>query len=412
MTGPRQTAPAKADLCAKCGACSVVCPVFQVSGRESASPRGRVHLLDKLAAAQASTPLADILSQCLLCGACKDACPRGIDVPALILTAREQLPFLAGGHPWLKLLTRKVLANPALLGAAALIDRKVLQRLPPTSGMRLRCGLFGQTKTAALPPSKPQPVAQAKGGTPAAMAYFAGCQATFLEPDIGRAVDRLAARVLGSATYQPQGQTCCGLASRTAGALPEARRLAQSNIAAFADNDLPILTSCASCFSHLARYPELFPTDDPWRAKAEAFSERVREFSCFMNNALPLATKSPIKPPGQAKKVFYHDPCHLRFGLGITAEPRQLLARLPGITLTELPDTPRCCGQGGLFHLSYPNLADQIGQRLRNSFAALNADLVTTTCSGCLLQWQRLSKATAQPTEVLHLAVLLERYLP
>ena len=407
MTGPRQTAPAKADLCAKCGACSVVCPVFQVSGRESASPRGRVHLLTKLAAARASTALADIISQCLLCGACKATCPRGVDIPGLILMARADLPFLAGGHPFVKLLARKVLAHPALLAATALIDRQVLRRLPATSGLRLRFGLFGQEApaAAALPALRPPTAA------PATVAYFTGCQATHLDPGISQAVDRLAARLLGNATYQPQGQTCCGLASHSAGAGAEARRLAQTNIPAFADNDLPILTSCASCYAHLTRYPELFETGDPWRAKAEAFSERVREFSSFINNALPPSASNPGTPPGQTKKVFYHDPCHLRFGPKITAEPRQLLARLPGVTLTELAGPPQCCGQGGLFHLAYPDLADAIGQRLLDAFATLNADLVTSTCSGCLLQWQRLT-SVGRPTEVLHLAILLDRYLP
>ncbi|OIP47952.1 MAG: hypothetical protein AUK28_05580 [Desulfobacterales bacterium CG2_30_60_27] len=415
LTGPHTAAFDQPGLCAKCGACSVVCPVFQITGRESASPRGRIHLLTKLSAARASTALADILCQCLLCGACKATCPRGVDIAGLILAAREELPTLAGGHPFLKLLARKVLANPALLAGAALADRQIWQRLPSASGLRLRLGLLGQATpcTADLPAPQPrQPVAKAKGAGPATVAYFAGCQATYLDPDISRAVDRLTTRLLGGATKQPPGQTCCGLASHSAGALKEARRLARANITAFAGNSLPILTSCASCHAHLIRYPELFSTDDPWRLQAEEFSGRLREFSSFFCAALPPATTSPPTPPVPAIRVFYHDPCHLRFGPTITAEPRQLLARLPGITLTGLPGGPQCCGEGGLFHLAYPDLADRIGQRLLTSFAALNADLVTTTCSGCLLQWRRLTRAAGRPVEVLHLAVLLDRCLP
>jgi glycolate oxidase iron-sulfur subunit len=363
--------------------------------------------------------LADILSQCLLCGACKATCPRGVDIPGLILTARTDLPTLAGGHPFLKLLARKVLANPALLPGlartAALVDREVVQRLPADSGLRLRLGLLCQAAppaTAMPASSRPQKAAKTDDLKPAAVAYFAGCQASHLDPGIAHAVNRLTTRLLGSATLQPPGQTCCGLASHSAGASKEARRLARANIEAFADNVLPILTSCASCYAHLMSYPELFSKDDPWRLRAEEFSGRVREFSTLINVALPPAITKPSNSPAPAKRVFYHDPCHLRFDPKITAEPRQLLARLPGVTIAELPGGPQCCGQGGLFHLSYPNLAAEIGQRLLTSFAATNADLVTSTCSGCLLQWQRLTKTAGPPVEVLHLAVLVDRSLP
>ena len=77
--------------CAKCGACTVVCPVFQAGGRESLSARGRLHLLARLDPAQASAAYAEILTQCLLCGACRAVCSRGLDPPARFIAAREQL---------------------------------------------------------------------------------------------------------------------------------------------------------------------------------------------------------------------------------------------------------------------------------------------------------------------------------
>ncbi len=406
------------DRCAKCGACTVVCPIFQVTGRESLSPRGRVHLLKKLSVKDASPALVDILSQCLLCGACLDVCPRQVDIPAQIIKARQELPAMSGGHPFHKLLIQKLLARPILLAGTVktkkFIDKNVLDRLPPESGLRLRLGIFGRPLTVPTePPQLSQntpPTTKPSATDKAATAYFAGCHALYLDPDIGQTVTRLSSHLADGLT-RPKNQTCCGLAAFSAGNQEEARCLAQKNIQAFADNDLPILTSCGSCFDHLANYPRLFPANDPWHSKAQSFARRLGEFSSIFNKILAEKTARLSGTNLPPQRIFYHDPCHLRFGPGITAEPRDLLSRLPGVTLVELPGGPQCCGQGGLFNIAHPELSHKISRRLIEHFESLNADVVTTTCSGCLLQWQHLKSTFNLDLEVIHLALFLARFL-
>lgn len=395
--------------CAKCGACTVVCPVFQATGRESLSARGRLHLLEHLDPAQASAAYAEILSQCLLCGACRSVCARGLDPPARFLAGRERLEKTAGSQVLLRTITRKALAHPALLATIAGLGRALLDRLPADSGLRLRLGLPQAATTLA--PALSETSGETAAPPAGALAFFPGCYATHLHREIGTATERIAVAFTGNPLLRPTQQCCCGLAAENSGDPGTARRLAQQNILAFAENTLPILTSCASCYSQLRRYPELFADDPEWREKAEAFADRLLEFSTFVAKAMAAEPAFRFAAPATPRTVIYHDPCHLRFHARITDPPREILRSIPGLRLAELPNSPQCCGQGGLFHLAQPELAEKIRGRLLNQLAQATPDLVTTTCSGCLIHIrQGLGHGSAQP-EVLHLALLLAELL-
>jgi len=397
-----------ASQCAKCGACTVVCPVFQASdGRESLSARGRLHLLERLDPAQASAAYAEILSQCLLCGACRSVCSRGLDPPARFIAARKRLEKTAGCQVLLRAIARKALANPALLATIASLGRPLLDRLPADSGLRLRLGLppEGPTASPILP--------ETPGGksAPPVLAFFPGCYATHLHREIGAATERIAARFTGNSPLLPQQQCCCGLAAENAGDISTARRLARQNILAFAGNTLPILTSCASCYSQLRRYPELLADDPEWQGRAQTFADRLLEFSTFVTQAMEADTAFRFVDSSKARTIFYHDPCHLRFPAQITNPPRKILRAIPGLRLAELPNGPQCCGQGGLFHLAQPELAKKIRSSLLNRIKQAAPDTVTTTCSGCLIHIQQgLGRDPASP-EVRHLAILLAELL-
>ncbi len=393
--------------CAKCGACTVVCPVFQATGRESLSARGRLHLLERLDPAQASDAYAEILSQCLLCGACRAVCSRGLDPPARFIAARQQLEKTAGGQVLLRAITRKALSNPTLLTTIASLGRPLLDRLPADSGLRLRLGL-PQARNILTPALPETPKGKS---APPTLAYFPGCYATHLHRKIGEATERIATAFTGNPPLSPKQQSCCGLAAENGGDTSTAKRLAKQNINAFAGNSLPILTSCASCYSQLRRYPELLANDPKWQAKAQAFADRLLEFSTFVTQAMEADPAFRFASQPTPRTVFYHDPCHLRFPSQITTPPRKILRTIPGLSLTELPNGPQCCGQGGLFHLAQPELAKNIRGRLLNQVKQTTPDLVTTTCSGCLIHIQQgLGDEPARP-EVRHLAILLAELL-
>ncbi len=141
--------------------------------------------------------------------------------------------------------------------------------------------------------------------------------------------------------------------------------------------------------------------------RANRLVERMVELSCFLVGRLPDLTQENSKPEKQ--RVFYHDPCHLRFSTKIMAEPRQLLRAFPEIELLELPDGPQCCGQGGLFHIGSPLLSTGIRDSLAGKVFELQPDIITTSCSGCLMQWKTATHAAGKKIRVEHLAeVVLE----
>ncbi len=409
--------------CAKCGACAAVCPVYAVTGRESLTARGKIHLLQSLPEKERTAVYGDILSSCLLCGACQDVCPAGLQPPARIIAARRQLSRKTGKRVFLNYLARQAVSHPAwlstLLAGGSAVNALFATRLPEKSGLRLKLAaldLGARRPPAAAYMATRRPAIGGSAGVMPQYAYFVGCLANYFYPEIGAATEtlltgRLFGESRGAPPFVPQEQACCGQALLAAGDLDEARRLARINIAAFETTELPILTSCASCYHQLLHYPDLFPAESVWRQRAVKFAGRLREFSTLFDEVCAVHGRSFFSETAGGKRVFYHDPCHLRFGVHVTEPPRRLLAGLPGLDLVELPHGPQCCGHGGLFSLAHPGLAARISERLLQDFSLLTVDLVTTTCSGCLLQWQQNLATGHSRTQVKHLAVLLAECL-
>ncbi|MEW6072821.1 MAG: 4Fe-4S dicluster domain-containing protein, partial [Planctomycetota bacterium] len=82
---PRADAAALVDYaksldCIRCGLCLQTCPTFRLTGVESASPRGRIHLMRALAEGriEADPVFAEEMDFCLLCRRCESVCPAGV----------------------------------------------------------------------------------------------------------------------------------------------------------------------------------------------------------------------------------------------------------------------------------------------------------------------------------------------
>ena len=70
--------------CIHCGLCLRTCPTYQLSGRESASPRGRIHMMRAIAE-ERLTPTPEVreeLDFCLVCRHCESVCPAGVEFGA------------------------------------------------------------------------------------------------------------------------------------------------------------------------------------------------------------------------------------------------------------------------------------------------------------------------------------------
>lgn len=405
------------NACAKCGACSVVCPVYRVTGQEAHTARGKLHLALSCELPATGPVFEEIFSRCLLCGACAAVCPRGIDICGVVVRARAAFPAVSGPHGYAKFLARKALGHPETLASLRVLGRAgaqlFLRHLPEDSGLRLRLALFREDEKTRRPRQELAAVSSIPGQKEG-LICFPGCTAHFLFPEILASCTGLAAGA-GYLLSVPEGLSCCGLAAFSAGDEREARRCARVNIAVLEQlGSGPILVPCASCYVHLYRYRELFAEDPGWRIRAEAIRARLVELCSWLDGWLAPASREEGRRADAEKKirVFYHDPCHFRHGpeeCRIIAQPRRILAARPSLALLELPDGPQCCGQGGLFHISAPEISAMICDALAFKVLALAPDVVTTTCSGCLMQWRVAVEAAgvAGRVRVVHLAELL-----
>ncbi|MCG6861960.1 MAG: 4Fe-4S dicluster domain-containing protein, partial [Chromatiaceae bacterium] len=79
-----------ADRCVKCGLCLPHCPTYAVKADEGESPRGRIALIEGLAAGKLvqSPRLWAHLQSCLECRACEAACPSLVAFGSLMDDAR------------------------------------------------------------------------------------------------------------------------------------------------------------------------------------------------------------------------------------------------------------------------------------------------------------------------------------
>ena len=395
------------SACAKCGACSAVCPVYRTSGRESHTARGKLHLLDIFGLAESSSLFVDIFSACLLCGACSAVCPRQIDVCGELVTARNSFSVLAGPHAYEKYFARKLLDYPGSLTGLRVLGRtgkKLLGKsLPQSSGLRLRLAMFEEDALAV--PAGKQSLPPATDTTQ--LSWFPGCASRYLFPDILTSCRSVLADASFSLDF-PDALACCGLADWAAGDLEGARKSGRRNIEVLEATEGPIMVSCASCFAHLKKYPKIFAEHSEWHGRAGQMAARLVELTDFLESRGEYQ-KTVQERKDKKLRVFYHDPCHMRHGSVTVDKAREQLQRTDRTELLELPDGPRCCGQGGLFHVAHPEISIRIRDQLVQDVLVLQPDVVTSTCSGCLMQWQQGLTAAGSDVKVLHLAQLLER---
>lgn len=408
------------DKCVSCGRCLGVCPVYQLTGHEGSVARGKLALLK----AELDGPedlhrrMKDLLSHCLLCGACSENCASGVKGDEIIQTGRA-MALQGGGLNRLKsLLTRDILARG--LGAKAALKAKslFLKNVPPESGLHFRFpvpglgegrwlpGLAEKSFLEDIPDLSTNQGEAANQGKGPRIALFVGCVANFMRPQSARAaIDLLHAA--GASVVVPTQQVCCGKPALGAGDLETARYLARKNMSVFNPDDFDFMaTYCGTCSSQLKEYGA-FLEDDKDKAQAAKLNGKVRDFTELLVNELNFKPDLSTGRTFEPLKVMYHDPCHLRRKQGIFKEPRQLIKDLPGVELVGEKEPAVCCGYGGIFNLWHYDKSQKLFQKRSESITPHQPDILTTNCSGCWLQFEDQTRRFEAPFRVMPLVELI-----
>ncbi len=403
--------------CVHCGLCTASCPTYVELGDENDSPRGRIYLMRAVTDGrlEMSQPVRRHLELCLDCRACETACPSGVQYGKLIEPFRAAMEQSGQGqqktadwfHRWV---LYGLFPHPkrlrAALWPARIAQRLRLDRLLLASGVwKLLPRRLGRLVTLLPPLERRSPalpdVLPAKGRRRARVALFLGCVGDVMF----RQTHWATARVLqenGCDVLVPRGQVCCGAIHLHSGSAEPARELADANVAALHAGDVDaVIVNVAGCGSMLKDYGHHWH-DDGTEGRRQ-LADKVRDASEFLDELGLVPPNGPIPVT-----ATYHDACHLVHAQKVRDAPRNLLRRIPGLKLVELPESELCCGAAGTYNLTEPEMADRLSRRKLDNIVGTGARVVVTGNAGCTLQIVREARLRGERLKIIHPMDLLD----
>jgi glycolate oxidase iron-sulfur subunit len=404
------------SACVHCGMCLPTCPTYRMTGQEASSPRGRLWLMR--AVSEGNLDLLDPefdeqMFQCLNCRACEAVCPSGVQYGPLVEASRAQLEQHRK-RPLRERVVRKVaLSMPfedirrirASVKLLRLYQRSGLNRLVRRAGILKLLRL--ETLEAMLPEIAEPPLVSGTESWAAAtqnsrVNLFNGCVMSTVFSNVNRATGRVMAHN-GIGCGVPAGQQCCGALHVHSGMMDEARKLARQNIDAFETNGDAIIVTAAGCGAALKEYEYLLKDDTAYAERAKAFSHRVKDVTEYL-------AAQDLVPPTHAvdATVTYQEPCHLAHAQRITAQPRQLLRNIPGVTICEMKESSLCCGSAGIYNIIRKEMADDLGDRKAGHIVETHADQVITANPGCHMQLRTSLRRNNSTMPVRHIVELID----
>ncbi|HYZ98903.1 MAG TPA: (Fe-S)-binding protein, partial [Acidimicrobiales bacterium] len=184
------------------------------------------------------------------------------------------------------------------------------------------------------------------------------------------------------------GAACCGALALHAGLGDVARRQAERTLRAL-PGGASVLVDAAGCGAMLKDYGRILGTPE-----AAAFSARVRDVHEWLATRLDRLPE----PVGERPRVAVQDPCHLRHVQRSQDAVRAVLA--PYAELAELDDEGLCCGAGGAYAATQPDLAAAIRERKLAAIDRSGARLVASANPGCALHLRAGGVETIHPCQV------------
>ena len=364
------------NICVQCGLCLPFCPTFRVTGEESKSPRGRIALMREvqLNDAPVTAEVIESFETCVQCRGCEPACPSSVPYGHLMEQARETLADEGKITPLWQRLAFKPLSNPKLLqlGSRALAVAQRARLVPSRLGL-------GEL------PIRQEPL-EASGSD---VYLFTGCVMDAWQREIHRAGQQVIEAAGFGVTPTNELAPCCGALHTHAGLGSDSRTLARRTIDALG-SDRPILVDSAGCGAAMKDYGHLLGTAEAARFAVNVFD--INEWLAQHIDRLP--TVEPLE-----LTVAIQDPCHLRHVQRVHEATRVVLE--PFVRrLVELDDDGLCCGAGGAYSVTEPEMAGLIRDRKLDSIGRADADVVASANPGCSMHLAAAGVETTHPMEL------------
>ena len=206
---------------------------------------------------------------------------------------------------------------------------------------------------------------------------------------------------LGCTVEFPEGQTCCGQPAFNGGDWPASRRVVRHTVKTFPGTD-PVVVPSGSCAAMLFHGAVLEFEKESDLAEVEALGRRSWELGDFIVNGLGVKAW-----PGRYEAaVALHRSCHTR-GTASGPAVSGLLATIPGLRLAEFGEGEQCCGFGGTFSVSFPNISSAMGDLKLEHIRAARPDVLVSGDMSCLMHLRGIAAKEGKPIKVVHFAQVL-----
>ncbi|MEU7882166.1 (Fe-S)-binding protein [Microbispora bryophytorum] len=313
-------------------------------------------LLDKPLVGEDGVIHPDVLWSCTNCGACVEQCPVDIEHIDHILDMRRyqvmiesSFPSEAGvmlknlenkGNPWGMPEMKRAEWIEELDFEIPIVDEK----LPEDVEYLFWVGCAGALEDRAKKTTK----------AVAELLHIAGVKFGVLGPM----------------------EACTGDPARRLGMEFLFNMLAQQNIETLNEAGVKkIVATCPHCFNTLANeYPQLGGTYE------------VVHHTQLLAHLVEEGRLTPITPIEE--KITYHDPCFLGRHNKVYAQPRDIMAKVPGVQAQEMhrcKERGFCCGAGGARMWMEERIGKRINTERVDEALTTDPDTVSTACPFCLV---------------------------
>ena len=206
---------------------------------------------------------------------------------------------------------------------------------------------------------------------------------------------------LGVEVGFPEGQTCCGQPAFNGGDWAASRKVVRHTVKTFAGDD-PVVVPSGSCAAMMFHGAVLEFEHEPDLPEVTALGRRTWELGDFIVNGLGVKTW-----PGRfAATVALHRACHTR-GTGSSEAAATLLKSIAGVRLVEVGEVEQCCGFGGTFSVSFPNISSGMGTLKLEHIRAAQPDFIVSGDMSCMMHLGGLAQHEGKPIKTMHLAQVL-----
>lgn len=206
---------------------------------------------------------------------------------------------------------------------------------------------------------------------------------------------------LGCDIELPDGQTCCGQPAFNGGDWKSSRAVVRHTVKTF-KGEKPVIVPSGSCAAMVFHGAPLAFEKENDLPEINALANRTWELADYIVHGLGISSW----PGSFPAKVAFHGSCHMR-GSRSKEAVHALLASIEGLERLEFDEHEQCCGFGGTFSVSFPNISRKMGDLKIESLLDPGPEIVASGDMGCLMHLGGMMDKKEIGTQRMHFAQIL-----